>query len=134
MGRKFRHYKGADYECVAEAIIEATGEPVVVYRALDGDKQVWVRPASEFFGTVDVEGRTIDRFAELKSGNGSGFAKVRQKYPNAFRPWTVGDDEELERLYCERQAIEAIASHFGRGVGAIEARIEKLELMDKYPQ
>ena len=60
------------------------------------------------------------------------FEVTRLKYPNYLKPWSESDDAMLERLWCEGMKIKDIASHFGRNPGAIDARIEKLELIEKY--
>jgi hypothetical protein len=38
---------------------------MVLYQALYGDKQYWVRPEKMFFETVNRDGRKIARFTEL---------------------------------------------------------------------
>lgn len=60
------------------------------------------------------------------------FQKIRDKYPNAYQPWTKEDDIKLEILYCERRTIKELCVIFGRNSGAIKSRIEKLELKLKY--
>ncbi|MFK8281457.1 hypothetical protein [Capnocytophaga cynodegmi] len=60
------------------------------------------------------------------------FQKIREKYPNAYQPWTQEDDDKLELLYCERKTIKELCIIFGRNDGAIRSRIEKLELKLKY--
>ena len=40
----YRHFKGKRYQLLAIATHSETNEPMVVYRALYGDKQLWVRP------------------------------------------------------------------------------------------
>ena len=37
-------------------------EEFVVYRALYGERGLWVRPTAMFLETVSVEGRTLPRF------------------------------------------------------------------------
>ena len=44
VGEKYRHYKGGEYLIVAIAMHSETGEKMVVYKALYGNEQVWVRP------------------------------------------------------------------------------------------
>lgn len=39
--------------------------PVVIYQALYGDHQFWVRPMEMFFGTVTWDGKEIKRFEEI---------------------------------------------------------------------
>ena len=43
---RYRHYKGKEYEVLEIAHHSETLEPMVVYRALYGSHDVWVRPAS----------------------------------------------------------------------------------------
>ncbi|MFA7277215.1 MAG: DUF1653 domain-containing protein [Pseudobdellovibrionaceae bacterium] len=59
---KFRHYKGNEYEIVTLATNEADEEPVVVYKALYGNFDIWVRRVSSFCETVDVNGQQTSRF------------------------------------------------------------------------
>ena len=42
---RYRHFKGNEYEVIGVARHSETLEPVVVYRALYGDGDIWVRPA-----------------------------------------------------------------------------------------
>ncbi len=59
---RYRHYKGNDYEVVGVAKHSETEEEVVVYRALYGEKGLWVRPLVMFLETVVIEGRPQPRF------------------------------------------------------------------------
>jgi hypothetical protein len=59
----YRHYKGGRYEVLGVARHSETEESLVVYRALDGDGGLWVRPLAMFRETVVVEGREVPRFA-----------------------------------------------------------------------
>ncbi|SDC85366.1 DUF3276 family protein [Williamwhitmania taraxaci] len=56
----------------------------------------------------------------------------RKKHPNAYRSWAIEDDQQLELLYCEGKNVKELSQLFGRNTGAINARIEKLELKEKY--
>ena len=60
------------------------------------------------------------------------FEATRMKYPNYLKPWNLADDMELERLWCEGMSVKELAKTFGRTPGAIDRRIEKLELVEKY--
>jgi hypothetical protein len=64
---RFQHYKGGIYELVCEAIQEADLVPVIVYRAENGT--VWVRPRSVFFESIEIEGRTVQRFTRIENKN-----------------------------------------------------------------
>ena len=59
----YRHYKGNLYEVVDVATHSETEEQLVVYRALYGDRGLWVRPLAMFTGTVEVDGVVVPRFA-----------------------------------------------------------------------
>ena len=54
-GDVVRHFKGKMYEIVCFARDSETLETMVVYRALYGEKGVWVRPKEMFFSPVDRE-------------------------------------------------------------------------------
>ena len=62
---RYRHFKGRDYEVIAVARHSETEEPMVVYRALYGERGVWVRPACMWNETVERDGRTCRRFYRL---------------------------------------------------------------------
>ncbi len=49
---KYRHFKGKEYEVLGVAQHSETMEPMVVYRALYGEKGLWVRPAAMWTETV----------------------------------------------------------------------------------
>ena len=61
----YRHYKGNDYEVLGVARHSETEEELVVYRPVLGTSGLWVRPLAMFAGTVEVDGRTVPRFAPL---------------------------------------------------------------------
>ena len=44
----YRHYKGMLYEVVGTARHSESLEPMTLYRALYGEKGLWVRPAAMF--------------------------------------------------------------------------------------
>ena len=62
---KYRHFKGGEYEVLALATHSETGEQMVVYRALYGERGVWVRPASMWNESVERDGTVYRRFTFL---------------------------------------------------------------------
>jgi hypothetical protein len=68
---RYRHYKGNDYEVVGVAKHSETEEEVVVYRALYGERGLWVRPLVMFLETVVVEGQPQPRFQFMAEGPSS---------------------------------------------------------------
>ncbi|MEM6997717.1 MAG: AAA family ATPase [Patescibacteria group bacterium] len=51
--------------------------------------------------------------------------KMRQKHPNAYKPWKQDQDDLLLELHGQDQTIEEISSQLGRHIGSIKARLEK---------
>ena len=62
---KYRHFKGNEYEVIGTAKHSETLEEMVVYRALDGEFGLWVRPASMWEETVERDGKTYQRFTYI---------------------------------------------------------------------
>lgn len=67
VGKKYRHYKGKEYEILAIAKHSETLEKLVVYRALYGDGDVWARPYEMFCESVEIDGKVIPRFAPIEA-------------------------------------------------------------------
>lgn len=63
----YRHYKGNEYQVIDIATHSETEECLVVYRPMDGDKKLWVRPFNMFYEKVLVNGVEKDRFEYVKS-------------------------------------------------------------------
>ena len=62
---RYRHYKGSEYEVCGVVRHSETLEALVLYRPLHTDSGWWVRPHAMFFGSVDVNGMTLPRFAPI---------------------------------------------------------------------
>lgn len=58
----YRHFKGNEYQVLELATNTETLEPMVVYRALYGERGVWVRPLAMFTETVERNGEVLPRF------------------------------------------------------------------------
>ena len=62
---RYRHFKGNEYEVLYLAKHSETLEPMAVYRALYGERGVWVRPALMWNETVERDGKTYQRFTYI---------------------------------------------------------------------
>ena len=60
---RYRHFKGNEYEVLGSALHSETGEELVVYRALYGERRLFVRPRRMFVEAVVRDGRAQPRFA-----------------------------------------------------------------------
>ena len=59
---RYRHYKGLPYEVVGTVRHSETLEAMTLYRALYGERGLWVRPAAMFHEEVVIDGVRQPRF------------------------------------------------------------------------
>ena len=62
---RYRHFKGNEYEVLFTTLHSETMEPMVVYRALYGERGLWVRPAAMWNETVTRDGKAFRRFTYI---------------------------------------------------------------------
>ncbi len=62
---RYRHYKGNEYEVLCIARHSESTEPMVVYMALYGDGDTWVRPASMWNDNIEKDGKVYYRFERI---------------------------------------------------------------------
>ncbi len=62
---KYRHFKGKEYQLIGIANHSETLEPMVVYKALYGSQELWVRPASMWNEIVEKDGYCGPRFSYI---------------------------------------------------------------------
>ncbi len=62
---KYRHFKGGEYEALYIATDSESLEKLVVYRALYGERGVWVRPLRMWTEIVEREGKSFPRFTYI---------------------------------------------------------------------
>ncbi len=99
----------------------AGDEPSVPSTEGDGISYEAISPGSE------------KKSAKTKKPKGHGFDKIREKHPNAFRPWSKEQDEELKEFFSNGVAIENLSETFGRKAGAIRMRLVKLGVLEEEP-
>ena len=61
-GTFYKHFKNKLYQVIAVATHSETGEKMVVYQALYGEKGVWVRPAEMWSEHIERDGYSGPRF------------------------------------------------------------------------
>lgn len=62
---KYRHFKGNEYEVIGIAKDSETLKEMVVYRALYGEKELWIREKKMFLETVERDGKIQKRFTYI---------------------------------------------------------------------
>lgn len=65
--KRYRHYKGAIYETIGQALHTETEEQLIIYYAVNKPEQLFARPTAMFFETVDIDGKILPRFEPLAS-------------------------------------------------------------------
>jgi hypothetical protein len=123
--------KDADYLALSQRKLKGISSRTVRRIALLRNKGITDFKAARTEGTINEE-TNLNYMIEFLKVRSLTFEATRIKYPNYLKPWTVSDDLELERLWCEGVKEEELARMFKRNIGAIHARIEKLELLEKY--
>lgn len=63
---KYRHFKGNEYEVIGVGKHSETLEDLVIYRALYGEGEIWVRPLKMFEEEIEFNGKKIPRFEHIK--------------------------------------------------------------------
>lgn len=143
-------YRSQAYASVEEKMWEALSEAaecilhndslfLLSRRAINGISTTTLHNACRImqadgdFSSLDEHLKKVYMLEFLKARSLS-FEATRAKYPNYLKPWSDSDDETLEKLWCEGVTVKELAKMFGRNPGAIEKRIEKLELVEKYGQ
>lgn len=87
-----------------------------------------VRRFSHLEQTAKKRAKTpvMTRKAVTKS---SGWAEkietMRKTYPNAYRPWSKINDEDLKEGFLNGQSIQQLSKKFGRHEGSIRSRLQK---------
>lgn len=62
---RYRHFKGNEYRLLYVARHSETLENMVVYRALYGERGIWVRPAAMWNEIVERDGYQGPRFVYI---------------------------------------------------------------------
>ena len=64
---KYQHFKGNLYQVEDIARHSETMEDFVVYRALYGERGLWIRPLKMFSEIIERDGKTFPRFKFVSS-------------------------------------------------------------------
>ncbi len=67
VGGLYRHYKNKNYVVEGIALHSETLEKMVVYRALYGNRQLWIRPYEMFTEKIERNGTLIERFKYIRN-------------------------------------------------------------------
>ena len=65
VGEKYLHFKNKLYQVLTIATHTETGESLVIYQALYGERGLWVRPAAMWNEHVERDGYSGPRFTYI---------------------------------------------------------------------
>ena len=65
IGEYYRHFKGNIYRVLHIAKHSETLEDMVVYQAMYGERDIWVRPKAMFEEEIESDGKLIKRFSPI---------------------------------------------------------------------
>lgn len=57
-----------------------------------------------------------------------GFSAIREKHPQAYRPWTEEEEEKLKTMFTRGKQTKEMCEKLGRQPGGIRSRLKKLGL------
>jgi len=121
----YRHFKGNYYQLIDVAKHSETLEPMVVYRALYGEKGLWVRPASMWTEIIDRPGYKGLRFVKVDKSEADG-QKKRTNIGTKYRRWTKSEEETLVKLYLDNVDYATIGEKIRRTESAVTTRLQGL--------
>ena len=74
----------------------------------------------------------LRHFPTIKPDGKSKMEQTKEKFENAYKPWVEEEDWKLTKLYGEGKKPQELTNVFKRNLGAINSRIEKLNLKQRY--
>ncbi len=64
------------------------------------------------------------------AGQKGRLEKMREKHPQAYKPWSKEDDAKLTELFRNSTSVSSLVKEFGRQRGAINSRLIRLGLVE----
>ena len=101
---RYRHFKGNEYEVTAIARHSETEECMVVYKALYGNGETWVRPADMWNETVERNGKKYRRF--YRADRIERVEKYERLFDEALLQRDPGKLRALEEYYTSGAWLE----------------------------
>lgn len=95
---------------------------------IDGDLRKRSAAARKKYEHLRAKAGQREKKAEAKKAStwNDRLAKMREKHPNAYKPWTAADDALLSERFQNGDGIEALIKALGRHEKSIVMRLQKL--------
>lgn len=127
VGEYYRHFKDKLYQIVAVATHSETGEKMVVYQAMYGEQEIWVRPYEMFVSEVD-HGKYPDVEQKYRFEKTEPPAEANPLLLRFLDAETYRDKLELFQAwesYADENLLESIAA-------SLDIALGKGSLKEKY--
>lgn len=111
-----RDTAGEERSAASYVEIETYARQVMEQMALLGSRQSQLATPLEFGNDRPAKGYDVQA--------------IRQKFNQAYQPWTAQDDEHLRARFAEGAPISDLAEEMGRQPGGIRSRLRKLGLAE----
>ncbi|HEU0266670.1 MAG TPA: PIF1 family DEAD/DEAH box helicase [Candidatus Saccharimonadaceae bacterium] len=100
-----------------------------VARSIDHDLHTRTAQAIKEYAYLEEKAHERAKTPPKKSVNPSSWSakieKMRETYPNAYRPWTRQQDSELKTGFLQGETVESLSRKLGRHEGSIKMRLQK---------
>lgn len=98
-------------------------------QAIDGHLRDKAAQAAKRFAHLEKQATERAKAPLPKKKATSGWAdkieKMRETYPNAYRPWLDSQDAELKQYFQQGESIKELSQRLGRHEGSIKMRLQK---------
>ncbi len=95
-------------------------------------QQNFIKAVGGVLEPVKTKPKTSESGEEVEqTAYASKLAKLREKHPNAYMPWSDEQDEQLKDLFESGSSPAEISKQLGRQKGSINARLLKLGLIEE---
>jgi hypothetical protein len=119
---------GGDYCDVAADLLTFDDDAVVLW-AKEAEIGRYSRPRVTAVDLTVASGESRSRSTAAQER----LDEIRRAHPNAYLPWTPEQEELLATRFGAGATVAELAAELGRQPGGIEARLEKLELLEAEP-
>lgn len=73
--------------------------------------------------------KKVKKIKKTAATEPDGFATLREKHPQAYRPWTDEEEERLKKMFERGKQMKELCEKLGRQPGGIRSRLKKLGLV-----
>ena len=133
----------SDVRAMDETFREASGKARDIFAGKGAEEikmmhENFIKACGGTLEKQEKKEKTKNKKDKKESGEPSAWQKriekLRETYPNAYRPWKEEDDKKLIALFKGGKSLEELPSIFGRQPGSIRARLEGHGLIEPDPQ